>query len=321
LATLAELTRQLEHGPAVDPRYQRLADHASAHHGLFRTTELDGLGVSPKQVATLVANGWCAPVIRGVYRVRAAPRTAEQRLLAMVWFHPGVVVASHGAAARLHGLPGFDRAPPEITIRRGRSRRGGAVGVHSSLLLPLRHRTVIGVIPCTVIERTLFDLAATLPERRVATLVDWAVSRRLCTLDEVSRAFFVLASRGRAGTASMRAILDARGEDAIAPASELERRARRLFAEGGIPTPEFEVDLGDEAWVGRVDCVWREARLVVELDGRRFHGGATARDADRHRDNRLMAAGWRVLRCTWEDITQRRAWVLDTLRRALGLAA
>jgi hypothetical protein len=305
----------------VDPRYQRLADHASAHHGLFRTAELGGLGVTPKQVASLVSSGWCEPVMRGVYRVRAAPRTAEQRLLASVWFHPGVVVASHGAAARLQGLPGFDGAAPEITIKRGRSRRGQGVPLHSSLLLPPEHRTVIRAIPCTVVERTLFDLAAVLRERRVATLVDWAVSRKLCTLEDLSGAFFVLAARGRSGTAAMRSILDERGEDDIPPASELERRARRLFAEGGIPTPEFEVDLGDAGWIGRVDCVWRDARLVVELDGRRFHGGATARDADRDRDNRLMAAGWRVLRFTWEDITKRPHWVLDTLRRALGLAS
>jgi very-short-patch-repair endonuclease len=69
--------------------------------------------------------------------------------------------------------------------------------------------------------------------------------------------------------------------------------------------------------VGRVDCLWREAKVIVELDGRRFHGGAMARDADRRRDNRLFAGGWTVLRFTWWDIQERPDEVVGLVRRAL----
>ena len=115
----------------------------------------------------------------------------------------------------------------------------------------------------------------------------------------------------------MRTLLEERGEGYIPPASELERLGRRLFAEDGLPTPEFEVHLGDGDLIGRVDCYWRSALLVVELDGGRFHDGLSSRDADRRRDNRLMAAGWRVLRFTWDDLVNRPVVTIRTIRAAL----
>ncbi len=117
----------------------------------------------------------------------------------------------------------------------------------------------------------------------------------------------------------MRSLLDDFGEGHIAPASELERRGRKVFAEAGLPLPRFEVHLGtDDQWVGRVDCLWDEARLVVELDGGRFHGGLLARDADRRRDNHLMSQGWRVLRITWDDLCERPQEVVAWIRAALA---
>ena len=174
--------------------------------------------------------------------------------------------------------------------------------VRGSRWLPPAHLAIRGSIPVTNAARTLFDLAGVDARGRVEQAVDAAIHRRLCTSADIHRVFFAIARRGRRGTTAMRTILEARGQEHIPPASELERRARRLFAEAGLPSPEFEVDLGDEGWIGRVDCLWREAKVIVELDGRRFHGGAIAHDADRRRDNRLMAAGWRVIRLTWDDI-------------------
>jgi very-short-patch-repair endonuclease len=70
-----------------------------------------------------------------------------------------------------------------------------------------------------------------------------------------------------------------------------------------------------------VDCVWREARLIVELDGERYHGSRSRRQADRERDNRLMAAGWRVIRITWDDLKNRPVHVVGQIRTALSSAA
>ena len=45
-----------------------------------------------------------------------------------------------------------------------------------------------------------------------------------------------------------------------------------------MPEPSYEVDVGGDAWLGRVDVLWRSARVIVELDSRRHHGGLVARD-------------------------------------------
>lgn len=249
----------------------------------------------------------------------AVPVSAAQRILAAVWTCPEPAVASHRAAAHLWGLVGFARPAVDVTIVEGASRRSGDRHVHSTLRLPPSHVARIGPIPVTTVARTIFDLAGVEPLGRVERAVDQALARRECSIEGVHRVFFQLARRGRTGTAAMRVLLEARGETYVPPASELERRARALFERGGLPMPDFEVDLGDDGWIGRVDCLWRHQQVIVELDGRRYHDGLYRQHADRERDNHLVAAGWRVIRLTWDDIVATPDATLVLLRSALGL--
>ncbi len=256
-----------------------------------------------------------------MFVVTAAPRTREQALLVATLVHQAPAAASHRAAADLVNLPGYASASPEVTVDHPRNRRTAFGLVHGSLLLPERHVMVRRGIAVTTVARTIFDLAGIEHENRVARALDHAISRKMCTLRQVSQVFFALAGRGRRGTVTMRTLLEKRGEGYVPPASELERLGRRVFLEGGLPAPEFEIHLGDDDLIGRVDCYWRSARLVVELDSRRFHDGLSARDSDRRRDNRLMAAGWRVLRFTWDDLTNRPLETVRIIRDALAVHA
>lgn len=295
-----------------------LARQASTQHGLFTARQAAQYGVPLKAVRTLVSSGWCRRVGKGVYRVEAAPRSREQRLLAAVFVHGARAAASHRAAADHWAVPGFGRAAPEVTVEHGRNRRTHIGLVHGSLLLPDRHLTVRRGVPVTTVARTVFDLAGIEHMDRVGRALDHMIGRKMCTLRQVNQVFFALAGRGRRGTVAMRELLEARGEGYVPPASELERLGRKVFHEGGLPTPEFEVQLGDDDLIGRVDCCWRAARIVVELDGGRYHDGLSARESDRARDNRLVAAGWRVLRFTWDDLTLRPVETVRTIRTALA---
>jgi very-short-patch-repair endonuclease len=51
-----------------------------------------------------------------------------------------------------------------------------------------------------------------------------------------------------------------------------------------------------------VDCLWRKARLIVELDGRRSHDTSSGFEEDRARDRLLIAARWRPMRVTWPHL-------------------
>ena len=67
-----------------------------------------------------------------------------------------------------------------------------------------------------------------------------------------------------------------------------------------------------------VDAAWRDARLIVELDGYATHGTRAAFERDRKRDRRLTAAGWRVIRLTWWQLATGEALARE-LRALLDL--
>lgn len=70
--------------------------------------------------------------------------------------------------------------------------------------------------------------------------------------------------------------------------------------------------------VGRVDLVIGE-RLAVEVDGREFHSDPEKFEADRRRDARLSARGFRVLRFSYRQVMHRwfevRAAILAAIAR------
>jgi very-short-patch-repair endonuclease len=57
--------------------------------------------------------------------------------------------------------------------------------------------------------------------------------------------------------------------------------------------------------------------VIVELDGRTFHGTATAFERDRVRDRTFHAHGWRVVRVTWRQLRSDRDALAYDLRALL----
>jgi very-short-patch-repair endonuclease len=53
-----------------------------------------------------------------------------------------------------------------------------------------------------------------------------------------------------------------------------------------------------------VDALFREQRVIVELDGYQFHGTRQAFEKDRERDAATLAAGFVTVRITWERLTE-----------------
>jgi very-short-patch-repair endonuclease len=63
--------------------------------------------------------------------------------------------------------------------------------------------------------------------------------------------------------------------------------------------------------------LWREARLIVELDGRDAHSTAAQLAADRRRQAKLEARGYTVVRSTWAQVRFEGEAVAAELRRRL----
>jgi hypothetical protein len=188
---------------------------------------------------------------------------------------------------------------------------------HRSILLPDELAERDG-IPVTCVARTLFDIAAAAAPWEFERAVREAEFLRLSqapSLEEVYER-----RRGRRGAKLVKTTLEnlARLPGGTSR-SGLEDRFLRFVQRVGLPAPETNVLLRFEGTAYEADCVWREQRVVAELDGHQAHGTRSAFEQDRERDRRLQAQGWRVVRITWRHLNQPESLARD-LRGLLGLA-
>ncbi len=96
--------------------------------------------------------------------------------------------------------------------------------------------------------------------------------------------------------------------------SELERLFLRLCRRHRLPQPEVNARVGPY----EVDFLWRDRGLIVEADGFRHHSDRAAFEADRARDALLQSLGFRVLRFTYQQLSEDRSAVVAVLRPLLG---
>lgn len=138
--------------------------------------------------------------------------------------------------------------------------------------------------------------------------------RRSCTPAPGEGLHAVLARYpARPGTPKLRQLLETPRHLALTR-SEAEERFLALVRRAGLPTPEVNVVLhGYE-----IDCLWREERLAVEIDGFAFHGDRDSFEADRRRDADLAAREIQVIRITWRQIVDEAEATLARLVRALA---
>ena len=141
-------------------------------------------------------------------------------------------------------------------------------------------------------------------------LVEELQVHRLATATEVLEA--IRRGAGRPGIARLRAACDLLDEPSFTR-SEAERRLRRLVQAAGLPMPRTNVRIA--GW--EVDAVWERHRLVVEVDGYRYHRTRAKFERDRLKDGQLLAAGYRVLRVTWRQLTREPERVIATIAAAI----
>lgn len=287
----------------IEPVLARLA---SSQGGVVSRPQLLDAGVSRHAIAHRVAVGWLHPVHRGVYMVgHTAPAAYAAEWAALLACGLGGAL-SHGTAAWVWALLPRPEGPVHVTI--AAPHRDGVAGVrlHRADELDVVHRDGL---PVTSVARTLADLAAYAPDRELERAVTEARLRRLVT-DRI----LLDAGAGRRGARRLRALTE---DEPALTRSEAERQLLALVARAGLPAPRAN------ARVGRfeADLLWPQGRLIVEVDGYAFHGGREAFERDRARDAELLAAGYRVLRVTWRQLTERPEAVVARLAQALAAPA
>jgi very-short-patch-repair endonuclease len=120
----------------------------------------------------------------------------------------------------------------------------------------------------------------------------------------------------RPGTRNLRAVLGRRSAGSTYTRSDLEEMFLRFAAEAGLPRPETNVFIeGFE-----VDCVWREQRLVIEVDGWETHRTRAAFERDREKLRILQAARWRCVPVTFLQLRDDYRVLARDVRRLLATA-
>jgi hypothetical protein len=225
---------------------------------------------------------------------------------------------SHRSAAALHEIRRTDRANIDVTIPRRSPRKHKGLDIHRSTTLTPEDVAPVSGIPCTTVARTLLDLAQVIRGRPLERALDQAEILGLlhvdALLDQIER------NRRRPAAKRLRAVLDQHYIGSTPTWSELEEALLAACRRAGLSTPEVNalIDPGDDDPTAiRVDFVWREQRVIVETDGHRTHHTRQAFEQDRLRDQRLIVAGWTVIRITWRQLAQRPREVTDRIAQLL----
>jgi very-short-patch-repair endonuclease len=296
-----------EVGAPGDPAVARVA---ARQEGMVSTEQLVAAGVDRGAIAWRVRRGRLHPYHRGVYSVGHTRLTPRARLWAAVLACGGpgaALLAFRAAAAPWDLMPMPSGAIDVITVRRSGSRPG--IRVHRTKLAP-EDVTQIDGLPLTTPTRTLIDLSDQLSPHRLQRVLHRAEILRLLDVNAIHARLAALPGRRSRTLLKALATLQ-RGPDVTR--SELEERFLALVAKHNLPRPL--VNHRVEGY--EVDFYWPDQRLIVETDGAATHLTPTAFEADRARDAHLTALGYRVIRITWRQLTERPREVAQLLRRLL----
>lgn len=288
---------------------------AAQQHGAISAQQLRECGVSAKSQRTAVADGHLIRVESTVLVVAGSADNWHRRLkIGLLALGDGAWV-SHEAAAALHGL---DRSNPEsvefCVLRSNRQRRLRDGIVHTTQVKgPVDVITVNG-FACSTATRTILDLAASgAGEPRLAAAIDSAVRLNLTVPLVLAERLAELRGRGRYGVRLLdRLLIDSGGE------SMLERRFLPLLRSHGLPRPQTQRRISKVGHhVARVDFLYPDESIIVEVTGRLGHTTPADRAKDAQRRNDLQDLGYTVYEYTWGDVTRRPGYVVETLRERL----
>ena len=283
---------------------REIAALATAQHGVVARRQLLELGLTHAAVGRRRRAGRLLRLHNGVYAVGHSVLTIEGRWMAAVLAAGQGAVLSHATAASAWELRPLGAGVIHVTVPgdAGRKRRRG-LHIHRSRTLNADDTTTHRGIPITTPTRTIVDLAATLKGRPLEHALDLADQRGLIDFAEL---------KARPIPRSLQAVLAGYTERTFTR-SELEERFFKLCDGHDLPRPSSNILIEGK----EVDFVWRDQRLIVEVDGYRYHRAPSAFEDDRERDVIPSLAGWQVLRFTWAQLRDRPAWVARAIRSRL----
>ena len=292
----------------------RLARVAGRQHGVVTIAQMVTLGFDRQRHPVPLASGQAAPGAPGRICGGHSGVSWEGRRLAEVLSIGHGAVLSHLSAAALWGLLA-DRGPPvDVTVDRrvrrpgtsrsrggaSRRRRADARGGHSGDHRGPHNRR---------------------PRRRGQRAGAQARPARGARAAQAGRARSSCPDRPGATTPRY---LPARGSDRPRARADSQRARGSdagVVVEHGFPRPAVNVAIDGLPRPVEVDFLFADRRLILEADGARFHDHRLAREEDAAKQAMLEAAGYRVVRLSWWQVTREVEQTVRRLRHVLAAQA
>lgn len=270
----------------------RHAIPAALKHGAFPVVEAYRAGFIWDDLQT---RDW-ARLSRGQYAWIGIPRDTILQLRAVAQRMPSSYAFSGPTAAWLLGLDLPPCQPIEITVGRElgiRSRAGvrlrRASLPESDVVTRRGFRTTSGL-------RTAFDLGSQRDLVESVVALDMALHAGLVRVADL--ALHVSANAGAKGIKRLRRAVGLAEPRAESP---METRLRMQLVKARLPRPCVQQDLHDRSgdFLGRADLYYPDRRLAIEYDGENHKDRLVP---DLQRQNRLLNAGYHLLRFTAADL-------------------
>ncbi len=275
-----------------------MAEFAGVRHRIIDACELNGLGISSSAIARWVARGRLKRVHHGVYQYGSGELSIEGRLYAAVRAVGNDAVLSHiSAAVLLRFWPFAIPSIVDVTVPRRVSSRD-RIRVHQVAGLRASAVTTHLGIRVTTPARTILDLAGAMySDNAFRRVIHEAQVQKKVTLAELQAE--VARARLRCPGAARLAAEIADGPKPTR--SGFEDWAVELLRRHNFPPFETNVHLaGTPDWV-EVDILFPHQKLVIEVDGDRYHATRFRRESDAHKQAIVEAAGCCVIRLGEED--------------------
>lgn len=309
-----------------DPKLSRqFREQVVNRDGVFTRGDALSFGITDKALANGIAHGlWSIYESRGIYLLKGSPTTRRSLLRAHLLRAGPRAMATASSALVLYGLD-LETSHGErwyagdgftyLQVPRNRH-----LSIEGAVILRDRNQPYVtwwNDLPLAPRKRAIVDALRVLNATDARAVLYRCLQRRWIDLEELTNASVVL--HGHRGMKQLKemALEAARGSHA-----ESERVLDRLLRAGGFRNwrANMKVIDGDQN-IATVDIGFESERLAIEVDGRAWHTDPARFQRDRERQNRLVNAGWTVLRFTWEDLVERADDVSRTIATALDNAA
>jgi Transcriptional regulator, AbiEi antitoxin len=292
----------------------RLADQA----GVISRAQLVECGAARHDLARLTRRRELVVVHRGIYVNHTGPLVWVQRAWAAVlacW--PAAL--SHASAMRAAQGPGRGGSMEQavhVAVDRDRHLvRPSGVILHRTI--DLADHVLWNLAPPRVrYEQAVLDVAA----EQVTDLTAVEVLTAACGSRRTTAARLLTRLDDRANLPRRKWLIDVLRDVADGSCSVLEHGfLHRIIKAHGLPIPDRQVRSVAEGAVRYRDAQWPHG-IVVELDGRLFHGTAEQRDHDFDRDLDAATEGLTSLRLSYGQVFDRPCATAERLAHVLTCA-